>query len=65
MLFGKMEELLIVLAIVVILFGGKKLPQLARGIGESIRELRGAVSDGSHDEAKKSETRLGEADKTA
>jgi sec-independent protein translocase protein TatA len=41
-------ELLIILAIVVVLFGGKKLPELSRSIGESIGELKkasGAAND--------------------
>jgi sec-independent protein translocase protein TatA len=38
-------ELLIVLAIVVLLFGGAKLPQFARSIGQAQREFRA----GSHE----------------
>lgn len=34
------EELVLVLIIILILFGGKKLPELSRSIGESVRELR-------------------------
>lgn len=37
-------ELLIILAIVLLLFGSKKLPQLSRSIGESISELKKAGS---------------------
>jgi sec-independent protein translocase protein TatA len=33
-------ELIIILAIVLLLFGGRKLPQLSRSLGESMRELR-------------------------
>lgn len=39
-------ELLIILAIVLLLFGGKKLPQLSRSLGESMRELRKGVNGG-------------------
>jgi sec-independent protein translocase protein TatA len=50
-----MQELLIVLGIVMLLFGGTRLPQLAKGLGASIREFkRGAAG---LDEA----ARLGEA----
>jgi len=37
-------ELLLILAIVLVLFGSKKLPQLSKGIGESIKELKNAAS---------------------
>jgi sec-independent protein translocase protein TatA len=47
-------ELLIVLAIVVLIFGSTKLPQLARSLGEAKREL----SDGlEHDSTTKSDAR--------
>jgi sec-independent protein translocase protein TatA len=39
-------ELLIILAIVLLLFGGKKLPQLSKSVGESMRELRKGLSSG-------------------
>ena len=39
---GTMEILLIVL-VILLLFGGAKLPQLARGLGDSIKEFRKAV----------------------
>lgn len=38
-------ELLIVLAIVLLLFGGRKLPTLARSMGRSIREFRSAANE--------------------
>jgi sec-independent protein translocase protein TatA len=49
-------ELIIILVIVLLLFGGKKLPELSRSIGESLRELRKGVSgslDDKKDEPKK------------
>jgi sec-independent protein translocase protein TatA len=47
-------ELLIIFAIVALLFGGKKLPELSKGLGESIRELKQASSGASelHNEIK-------------
>ena len=33
-------ELVVVLVILLVLFGGSKLPSLARGLGESIREFK-------------------------
>jgi len=38
-------EILIILLVVLLLFGAKKLPQLARGLGTSIRELRNAAKE--------------------
>ncbi len=40
-------EITIVVLVILILFGGKRLPELARGLGKGIREFRGAVSDTS------------------
>lgn len=38
-------ELLLILAVALLLFGGKKLPELSRSIGESIAEIKkGAAS---------------------
>jgi sec-independent protein translocase protein TatA len=37
-------DLLIILAIVLLLFGAKKLPELSRSIGSSARELRKGLS---------------------
>jgi sec-independent protein translocase protein TatA len=35
-------EIIIIAVVLLILFGGKKLPELARGLGESIKEFRKA-----------------------
>jgi len=40
-----MPELLIVLAIVVLLFGAKKIPDLAKGIGKGIKDFKKAVKE--------------------
>jgi sec-independent protein translocase protein TatA len=42
---GRMEELLIILGIVILLFGAKKIPELAKGLGNGIREFKKASSD--------------------
>lgn len=39
-------ELIVILVILLLLFGGKKLPELSRSIGSSIKELRKGVNDG-------------------
>ena len=38
-------ELLIVLGIVLLLFGSKKLPELAKGMGQAAKEFRGGLHD--------------------
>ncbi len=40
-----MSELLIILAIVIIIFGASKLPELGKGIGEAIRNFKKASSE--------------------
>jgi len=39
------QELLIILAIVIILFGAKKIPELAAGLGKGIKEFKKATKD--------------------
>ncbi len=42
------QELLLILAIILVLFGGKKIPELSRSIAESIKELRKGFTDDTH-----------------
>ena len=39
------NELIIVLIIVLVLFGGAKIPQMMRGLGEGMREFKKATRD--------------------
>jgi len=45
-------EIGIVLVIVLIIFGPKKLPDLGRSLGSSIREFKGGIGGGDDDEKK-------------
>ena len=47
--FGAME-LLLILAIVVVIFGASKLPQLGKGLGEGISNFRDGLSKGNREE---------------
>jgi len=44
-------ELVVILAIAVLLFGGKKIPELAKGLGEGIRNFKTSLK-GDDDEKK-------------
>ena len=47
-------ELLVILVIVIVIFGGNRLPELGRGIGKAIRNFKDATQDGdTHDKDKK------------
>jgi len=40
-----MQELILILLIILILFGAKKVPELARGFGSGVREFKKAVKE--------------------
>ncbi len=49
---GKVEIIaIVVLAIVVLFVGAKKLPELARGVGQSAKELKKGFTEGAEDVA--------------
>jgi sec-independent protein translocase protein TatA len=48
-------EILIILGIVVLLFGGRKLPELARGSGRALRIFKSEVKGLQDDDDKKPE----------
>ncbi len=45
-------ELLILLTVVVLFFGAKRIPDLARSIGKGTREFREGIRESSSDEAR-------------
>ena len=54
----KPQELLIILVILLVLFGGAKLPQLAKNLGRAQKEFKDGMSEGNSsasDETTKSE----------
>jgi sec-independent protein translocase protein TatA len=46
-MFGNIgaTEIVLVLLVILLLFGGKKIPELARGLGEALKEFKGAVKE--------------------
>ena len=44
-----MPELIVILIVAVLLFGGKKIPEIAKGLGEGIRNFKTALK---HEEEK-------------
>jgi sec-independent protein translocase protein TatA len=58
-----MPELIIGLVVILLLFGAKRVPELARGLGSGVREFKkgtqeGEVEDQKEEEAKKDEEQL-------
>ena len=45
------SELIIILVIVLVLFGGAKLPKLARSIGEAQKEFKKGFDEGANEDA--------------
>lgn len=45
-------ELIIILVIILLLFGGTQLPKLSKSVGEAMRELRKGISDEDEKEGK-------------
>ncbi|HYT80661.1 MAG TPA: twin-arginine translocase TatA/TatE family subunit [Actinomycetota bacterium] len=48
-------ELIIILAIVLLLFGGKKLPSLARSLGKSSKEFKKGMAEGAAEDEEDSQ----------
>ncbi|MES2463878.1 MAG: twin-arginine translocase TatA/TatE family subunit [Armatimonadota bacterium] len=60
--FGGTQEWLIIGVVVLVLFGGTKIPQLARGFGEGIREFKKSING---DDSETTTTPKSEADAAA
>ncbi len=48
-------ELLIVLAVILVMFGGSQLPKLARGLGSAQREFKKGLEEGQDADSKQSD----------
>jgi len=55
-------EIILIVCVIILLFGGKKLPELASGLGKAIREFKKSLSSKELEEGKE-ENRRKEAEK--
>ena len=56
-------ELFIIVAVVVLLFGGKKIPELAKGLGKGIKDFKSAIKEDEPEEMVSTDKKI-EEDKT-
>ena len=56
-------QLLVIVLIVLILFGGKKIPELAKGLGSGIKNFKKAVKEDDNEEV--AENKPAQTDKKA
>jgi sec-independent protein translocase protein TatA len=54
------QEILLIAVVALVLFGGKKIPELAKGLGEGIRNFKQSVKE----EDKKAEEKKAETETT-
>lgn len=50
-----LPEILLIILVIVLLFGGRKIPELMKGLGSGIREFKKASNGTEEEEPKKSE----------
>ena len=50
-----MQEILVIALIVLLLFGGKKIPELMKGLGKGVKSFKDGMKDIEDDEEVKSE----------
>jgi sec-independent protein translocase protein TatA len=52
-----LPQILLVLAVILLLFGGKKIPELMKGLGSGVKEFKNAAKDDQPVDSKKEETK--------
>ena len=52
------REIIIIAAVLVLLFGAKKIPELAKGMGEAIRHVRNGFKDEPKEEEKEADNKI-------
>ena len=63
MSFGWQEIIILVIVVLVIFGGAKKMPELARSIGKSFKEFKKAVKDVKNDVSVDSDEEINDIDK--
>ncbi len=48
-------QIVVIVLLVLLLFGGRKIPELMRGVGQGMKEFKKATSDDSDDEEEEEE----------
>jgi len=56
-------QIVILVLVILLLFGGRKIPELMRGIGQGMKEFKKATSDEEKDSEKKTEGDNNKTDK--
>ena len=58
-LFGAfgVQEILIILLIILLIFGGQKIPELMKGFGKGIKEFKKATSEDEEQEGKEKDAK--------
>jgi len=57
-------EVILIILVIVVFFGAKKIPEMAKGLGEGIREFRKAAREVQADDEKKESKKLEEKNET-
>lgn len=58
------QELLIILFVILLLFGAKKLPELSRSLGKSLSEFKKGQREGAESDDKKESKKLPDSDES-
>jgi len=53
-------EIILILLVILIFFGARKIPELAQGLGKGIREFRKAMREGEEESDKQDQKKLEE-----
>jgi len=52
-----LPEILVILVVVLLLFGGKKIPELMKGMGKGIKEFKKGINEGEEEKDTKDSTK--------